>query len=152
FGLFKPLQLIPLRVLPVPYDSVVSAKRAMPGNLVPARRQKSPDSAAASLGSTADAGVVFVGRRSAGTCLDEQREKARQFARGARHRRHLAGFIKVLCYVCYICVLGFRRSMRPLLNTGIAVVSLRYAVQRECNLPEGAIAPMGVAHVTHDVA
>jgi len=102
FRLFNPLQLIPLRVVPAPYDPVVPTSLAVPKYLVLARWKAGSDRASASLGHAANPGVVLAGRRSAGRRLNQQREKARQPAGRARELHQFSGFIKIVRDVRYV--------------------------------------------------
>src|SRR5438132_6061542 len=95
------LQPIPLRILPVSYDAMVSACRALPGDLVLARHQRSPDGASTSLLSAANSGVVIALWKCPGRCIDKQGEKACQLSCWAGHRGHFAGFIKIVRDVRY---------------------------------------------------
>ena len=120
---FNPPQLIPLRVVPVPYDSVVTTNLAVPGYLVVARLERRTDGAPAGLRSAANSGAVFAGRRSAGRRLNQQREKACQLAGRARELCQFSGFIKIVCDVGYIRAACCRRRLRWQLQAGRASVS-----------------------------
>ena len=129
---------------------MVPANRANPENLAPGGRQASANGSAATLGPTANAGVVFVGRSDAGGRLDNQGEKAGEFSRGPRQREQFAGFIKVVRDVRYVSPFFRGRGTRFRWHVAcVASMRLTNANQREVDLRERPIRMMGMAHVAH---